>query len=118
LAGQLGVISTPTLPVTVLPEAVAFYERVGFAVRVYTDPEGQPGDFAFVDFDGQSADSPSVHGAPGKMTSARKPPSVCLELQDGAVGVGDGLHDREAEAEAEPVLVAGPVTVEALEGLA
>lgn len=27
LAGQLGVISTPTLPVTGLPDAIAFYER-------------------------------------------------------------------------------------------
>ncbi len=54
LAGQLGVISTPTLPVTTLPEAIAFYERAGFNVRVYTDPDGQPGDFAFVDYDGQS----------------------------------------------------------------
>jgi uncharacterized glyoxalase superfamily protein PhnB len=54
LAGQLGVTSTPTLPVIGLPEAIAFYERAGFGVRVYTDAEGQPGDFAFVDFDGQS----------------------------------------------------------------
>lgn len=54
LAGQLGVISTPTLPVTDLPAASAFYERAGFGVRVYTGPDGQPGGFAFVDFDGQS----------------------------------------------------------------
>jgi uncharacterized glyoxalase superfamily protein PhnB len=54
LAGQLGVSSTPTLPVTGLEEAIAFYERAGFGVRVYAEPGGQPGDFAFVDFDGQS----------------------------------------------------------------
>jgi uncharacterized glyoxalase superfamily protein PhnB len=54
LAGQLGVISTPTLPVTGLPEAIEFYERAGFHVRVYKDPDGQPAGFAFVDVDGQS----------------------------------------------------------------
>jgi catechol 2,3-dioxygenase-like lactoylglutathione lyase family enzyme len=54
LAGRLGVTSTPTLPVTSLPEAIAFYERAGFGVRVYEDPDGQPGGFAFVDFNGQS----------------------------------------------------------------
>ncbi len=54
LAGQLGVTSTPTLPVTGLPEAVAFYERAGFGVRVYKGPEGEPDGFAFVDFEGQS----------------------------------------------------------------
>jgi uncharacterized glyoxalase superfamily protein PhnB len=54
LAGQLGVIATPTLPVTRLSEAIAFYERAGFSVRVHTDSEGQAGDFALVDFDGQS----------------------------------------------------------------
>jgi catechol 2,3-dioxygenase-like lactoylglutathione lyase family enzyme len=54
LAGQLGVQSTPTLPVTELAEAKAFYERAGFSVRFYIDPDGRPGGFAFVDFDGQS----------------------------------------------------------------
>jgi len=48
------VISTPTLPVKTLSDAVNFYERAGFGVRVYTTPDGQPGDFAFVDVDGQS----------------------------------------------------------------
>ena len=54
LAGRLGVDSTPTLPVIDLAEAVTFYERAGFGVRIYTDEKGNPGDFAFVDFDGQS----------------------------------------------------------------
>jgi hypothetical protein len=54
LAGKLGVLSTPTLPVVELEEAKAFYERAGFNVRTYIDPEGQPGGYAFVDFDGQS----------------------------------------------------------------
>ncbi|MGH3450405.1 MAG: bleomycin resistance protein [Haloechinothrix sp.] len=48
-------IATPTLPVVDLAEAVAFYERAGFGVRVYTDEHGDGGDgFAFVDYDGQS----------------------------------------------------------------
>ncbi len=54
LAGQIGVTSTPTLPVTDLGEAITFYERAGFGVRVYIDENDQPGDFAFVDFDDQS----------------------------------------------------------------
>src|SRR5438876_12060479 len=54
LAGQVGVDSTPTLPVIDLAEAVAFYESAGFGVRIYKDKNGGPGDFAFVDFDGQS----------------------------------------------------------------
>ena len=55
LAGRLGVTSTPTLPVRDMAEAVAFYERAGFGVRVYTDDNGDTGDgFAFADFDGQS----------------------------------------------------------------
>ncbi len=53
LAGQLGVISTPTLPVVNLAEAVAFYERAGFGVRVYEENDDGDG-FAFVDYDGQS----------------------------------------------------------------
>jgi uncharacterized glyoxalase superfamily protein PhnB len=49
------VSSTPTLPVADIAEAVAFYERAGFGVRVYRDEHGDAGDgFAFVDFDGQS----------------------------------------------------------------
>ena len=55
LLGQVGVASTPTMPVADLGEAVAFYERAGFGVRVYRDEHGDGGDgFAFVDFDGQS----------------------------------------------------------------
>ncbi len=55
LAGQVGVTSTPTLPVTNMDEAVAFYERAGFRVRIYRDEHGEPGaGFAFVEFDGQS----------------------------------------------------------------
>jgi catechol 2,3-dioxygenase-like lactoylglutathione lyase family enzyme len=55
LAGRLGVISTPTLPVLDLADAVEFYERTGFGVRVYRDDDGDPGEgFAFVDYDGQS----------------------------------------------------------------
>ncbi len=55
LLGQVGVTSTPTLPVVDLGEAVAFYERAGFGVRVHTEDPDDPGEgFAFVDFDGQS----------------------------------------------------------------
>jgi predicted enzyme related to lactoylglutathione lyase len=55
LAGQLGVTSTPTLPVVDMTEAVAFYELAGFGVRIYSDDEGDVGEgFAFVDYDGQS----------------------------------------------------------------
>src|SRR6267378_5919505 len=55
LAGRLGVVSTPTLPVVNLADAVEFYERAGFGVRVYREDGDDPGDgFAFVDYDGQS----------------------------------------------------------------
>lgn len=55
MVGQLGVTSTPTLPVRDMAEAIAFYERAGFGVRRYENPEEAPGTgFAFVDFDGQS----------------------------------------------------------------
>jgi catechol 2,3-dioxygenase-like lactoylglutathione lyase family enzyme len=55
LAGKLGVVSTPTLPVSELAPAVAFYERAGFGVRVYKENDNDPGvGFAFVDYDGQS----------------------------------------------------------------
>jgi len=55
LIGQIGVTSTPTLPVVDMAEAVAFYERAGFGVRMYGDDssDGVEG-FAFVDYDGQS----------------------------------------------------------------
>ena len=49
LETQLGVTSTPTLPVVDLEEAVAFYERAGFQVRRYVE-HGEPGGFAFVDY--------------------------------------------------------------------
>ncbi len=54
LAARLGVMSTPTLPVVDMAEAVTFYERAGFGVRVWTEADGTPGGYAFVDFDGQS----------------------------------------------------------------
>jgi uncharacterized glyoxalase superfamily protein PhnB len=37
-----------------MAEAVTFYERAGFGVRIYVDENGNQGDFAFVDFDDQS----------------------------------------------------------------
>jgi uncharacterized glyoxalase superfamily protein PhnB len=55
LLSRLGVSSTPTLPVADIAEAVMFYEKAGFGVRVHMDENGDGGDgFAFVDFDGQS----------------------------------------------------------------
>ena len=54
LAGQLGVASTPTLPVADMDAAVEFYERAGFGVRRYIDESGSPGGFAFVEFDEES----------------------------------------------------------------
>jgi uncharacterized glyoxalase superfamily protein PhnB len=90
LAGQLGVSSTPTLPVTGLPEAVAFYERAGFGVRVYTDPSGQPGDFAFVDFAGQSVFDLDVVD----IDPARNGAGCYLIVQD-----VDGWHARMTAAE-------------------
>jgi catechol 2,3-dioxygenase-like lactoylglutathione lyase family enzyme len=55
MLGQVGVASTPTLPVVDLAEAVRFYERAGFGVRIYKEDDDDPGGgFAFVDFDGQS----------------------------------------------------------------
>jgi hypothetical protein len=63
LAGKLGVSSTPTLPVVDLAGAISFYERAGFGVRVYRDSEDGPeGDFAFVDYDGQSVFDLGVAG--------------------------------------------------------
>ena len=55
LAGQLGIVSTPTLPVVNLADAVEFYERAGFGVRIYRENDDDPGEgFAFVEYDGQS----------------------------------------------------------------
>ena len=53
LAARAGVVSTPTLPVVDMTEAVEFYSQAGFEVRMWTD-EGEPGGFAFVEYDGQS----------------------------------------------------------------
>ena len=51
LRGKAGVIDvTPTLPVRDMAEAVAFYESIGFAVRLYNDEAG----FGFVTFDEES----------------------------------------------------------------
>ena len=55
LASQVGVTTTPTLPVTELRPAVEFYERAGFGVRIYDEDLDTPGEgFAFVEYDGQS----------------------------------------------------------------
>jgi catechol 2,3-dioxygenase-like lactoylglutathione lyase family enzyme len=55
LSGKLGIVSTPTLPVRDLNEAIDFYERAGFGVRAYKEDEDDPGDgFAFVDYAGQN----------------------------------------------------------------
>ena len=55
LLGQIGVTSTPTLPVADIADAVAFYERAGFGARIYRDGHSDNGEgFAFVDFDGLS----------------------------------------------------------------
>ena len=61
LAEQVQVSSTPTLPVVDMAEAVAFYERAGFDVRLYVDETGQPGDFAFVTYDDVSVFDLDVH---------------------------------------------------------
>lgn len=47
-------MSKPTLPVTDMAEATAFYERGGFGVRHYSDGGDSGGGFAFVEHDGQS----------------------------------------------------------------
>ena len=55
LAAQVGITTTPTLPIRDLRAAVEFYERAGFGVRVYDeDPDSPGGGFAFVDYEGQS----------------------------------------------------------------
>jgi catechol 2,3-dioxygenase-like lactoylglutathione lyase family enzyme len=90
LAGQLGVTSTPTLPVTGLVESVAFYERAGFGVRVYEDENGNPGDFAFVDFDEQSVFDLDVADVDPALNRA----GCYLIVQD-----VDGWHGRMAAAD-------------------
>ena len=90
LSGQLGVVSTPTLPVTDLSEAIAFYERAGFGVRVYTDEDDQPGGFAFVDFAGQSVFDLDV----ADIDTARNGAGCYLVVRD-----VDGWHDRMTAAD-------------------
>ncbi len=51
LESQLGVTSTPTLPVGNMDDAIAFYEQVGFDIRRNTEEDGTPGGFAFVEVD-------------------------------------------------------------------
>ena len=52
---KVGITSTPTLPVVDLGQAVEFYERAGFDVRIYPEDADEPGaGFAFVEYDGQS----------------------------------------------------------------
>ena len=64
LLGSIAVSSTPTLPVADLAEAVGFYKRAGFGVRLYDDGSNASGEgFAFVDFDGQSVFD--LDGIPG-----------------------------------------------------
>ena len=88
LAGKVGVSSTPTLPVVDLPEAVAFYESAGFGVRIYRDESGNPGDFAFVDFDGQSVFDLDVVAIDPARNGAE-----CYVI----VGDADGWHARMVE---------------------
>ena len=86
MSSQIGVSSTPTLPVVDMAEAVAFYERAGFDVRIYEDEKGDPGEgFAFVEFDDQSVfDLDAVSIDP-----ARNGAGCYLVVQD-----ADGWHDR------------------------
>jgi uncharacterized glyoxalase superfamily protein PhnB len=49
LESELGVTSTPTLPVRNMDDAIAFYETVGFDIRRYAEEDGTPGGFAFVE---------------------------------------------------------------------
>jgi uncharacterized glyoxalase superfamily protein PhnB len=88
LAGKLGIVSTPTLPVRDLKEAIDFYERAGFGVRVYKEDEHDPGDgFAFVNYAGQSVfDLDVVDIDPGQNRAG-----CYLIVQD-----PDGWHTRLA----------------------
>ena len=81
-------VSTPTLPVLDLKDAIDFYERAGFGVRVYKEDEDDPGDgFAFVNYDGQSVfDLDVVDTDP-----ARNRAGCYLIVQD-----VDGWHARMA----------------------
>jgi len=91
LLGTIGVTSTPTLPVADLAEAVAFYERAGFGVRLYDDGPDETGEgFAFVDFDGQSVFD--LDGIPGLDRSANR--AACYLITRDA----DAWHERLAAA--------------------
>ena len=91
LLGRVGVMSTPTLPVVDIAEAVSFYERAGFGVRIYRDENGDSGDgFAFVDFEGQSVFD--LDGAPDLDSSANH--AGCYLI----TGDADAWHARMAQA--------------------
>lgn len=71
LAAQVGVTSTPTLPVVDMAEAAVFYERAGFSVRLYADEDGDGGEgVAFVEYDGQSVFD--LDAAPGMDPTANR----------------------------------------------
>jgi hydroxymethylpyrimidine/phosphomethylpyrimidine kinase len=94
MLGQVGIDSTPTLPVVDLAEAVAFYERAGFGVRVYEEDAEDPGEgFAFVSYDGQSVFDLDVVD----IDPARNGAGCFLIVHD-----ADGWHDR-MRAEGLPV---------------
>lgn len=91
LLAQIGVTSTPTLPVADLPEAVAFYASAGFGVRIYRDEVGDDGEgFAFVDFDGQSVFD--LDAAPELDRAANR--AGCYLITEEA----DAWHARMADA--------------------
>jgi len=84
---RVGVTSTPTLPVVDIPEAVPFYERAGFGVRIYVDDDGNGGEgYAFVDHRGQSVFD--LDAAPDMDPSANR--AGCYLI----AGDVDGWHAR------------------------
>ncbi len=91
LLGRVGVTSTPTLPVAAIAEAVSFYERAGFRVRIYRDEHDDGGEgFAFVDFDGQSVFD--LDAAPDLDITANR--AGCYLI----TGDADAWHARMADA--------------------
>lgn len=90
ILGQVGVGSTPTLPVVDMATSVAFYEAAGFGVRLYRDESGTEGRFAFVDYDGQSVFDLSVEE---DMDPASNRSGCYLITTD-----GDAWHERMATA--------------------
>jgi len=91
LLGRVGVTSTPTLPVAAIAEAVSFYERAGFGVRIYRDEHDDGGEgFAFVDFDGQSVFD--LDAAPDLDITANR--AGCYLI----TGDADAWHARTVEA--------------------